>query len=134
MQLPTAIYNTVPKQDGNAKEPIGDEHLRSTDKVTGYNIKATDGEIGEVEDFLINDSNWKIDFMVIDAGSWLHEKKVLISPKWIKEIKWATSEVIISTSMEHVKNSPEYDTNQPLNENDVTNLYKHYDGLISHSM
>jgi hypothetical protein len=30
-------------------------HLRSTQEVTGYDIHATDGDIGEVEDFIIDD-------------------------------------------------------------------------------
>lgn len=112
----------------------GDPHLRSTENVIGYSIKALDGEIGKAADFLIEDSNWKIDFIVVDAGSWLNEKNVLMSPKWIKEIKWATEEIIISASIAHVKNSPEYDNNQTLNESEETKLYKYYDGLISHSI
>lgn len=133
---PISMYDVILSEEKNTNNITeqGNPHLRSTEKVIGYNIKALDGEIGKIEDFLMEDSNWKIDFMAIDAGSWLNEKKVLISPKWIKEIKWATDEVIINASIEHVKNSPEYDTNQPLNENDATNLYNHYDGLISHSI
>ncbi|MBK5283850.1 MAG: PRC-barrel domain-containing protein [Bacteroidia bacterium] len=136
MRPPVSMYNVLLKEDDNEviKEPQGDQHLRSSDQVTGYNIKASDGEIGNVEDFLIDDSNWKIDFLVIDAGNWFHGKTVLISPKWIKEIKWETSEVIVNVSRERVKNSPSYDIGQPLNEAYETKLYNHYDGLISHLM
>lgn len=136
MQLPMSMHTAIPQQDDhkNKKEVQGDEHLRSTDKVTNYAIKASDGEIGNVVDFIIDDSTWKIEFMVIDTGTWLFERKVLISPKWIKEIKWATSNVVINTSMEHVKSSPEYDPSQPLENEYETKLYKHYDGLISHIM
>lgn len=127
--LPVSMYDILLKNDDNSinKETHGDQHLRSTDHVTGYNIKTSDGEIGKVEDFLIDDSNWKIDFLVVDADNWLHGKNVLISPKWIKEIKWVTSEVIVKVSTERVKNSPEYDTSQPVNETYETKLYNHYD-------
>jgi hypothetical protein len=38
----------------------GDPHLRSSTNVIGYYIQATDGEIGHVEDFLVEDSSWAI--------------------------------------------------------------------------
>jgi len=89
-----------------------DKHLRSTDKVTGYNIKTVDGEVGDVEDFLINISTWKIEFMLIDTGDWFPGKKVLISPDRIKEIDWDNGAVIIDTTIAQVKSSPEYDPKQ----------------------
>src|ERR1035438_418256 len=42
-------------------EKAWDPHLRSTDAVTGHNIQAKDGEIGHVEDFIIDDETWAID-------------------------------------------------------------------------
>jgi len=108
----------------------GDVHLRSTNEITGYKIMATDGKIGNVEDFLILDKTWKIDFMVVDTGDWFPGKKVLISPKWIREIKWDTSTVIVKASVEHVKSSPEYDPSQPMSEADEVKLHNHYDKLI----
>ena len=77
MLMPESMYNMVPQNEGHVinKETNDDQHLRSTDKVTGYNIKAADGKIGTVEDFLVDDSNWKIDFMVVDTGNWLPGKR-----------------------------------------------------------
>lgn len=89
-----------------------DKHLRSTDTVTGYKIKAIDGEVGDVEDFLIDINTWKIEFMLIDTGDWFPGKKVLISPDRIKEIDWETSAVIIDTTIAHLKSSPGYDPEQ----------------------
>lgn len=107
-------------------------HLRSTDDVTGYNIHATDDKIGDVEDFMIDDSNWKIDFLVVDTGHWFPGKKVIISPNWIKEIKWETSEVLINATVDQVKNSPEYDAGKHITTDYETNLQNYYGRLISH--
>ena len=92
---------------------------------------ATDGEVGNVEDFVIDDRNWKIDFMIVDTGKWFPGKKVIISPKWIKEIKWDTSTVIVNVSVENIKNSPEYDPNKPISEVYESKLHNHYNGIIS---
>ncbi len=134
MPRPVSIEQAVKKEDDTTgKESIdGDPHLRSTNKVTGYSIKATDGEIGDVEDFIIDDSSWKIHFLVVDTGNWFPGKKVLISPKWIKEIKWETSTVIVNASVERVKNSPEYDAGQPISESYEANLQNYYGRFISH--
>lgn len=108
----------------NEKEP-GDPHLRSTSEVKGYRIHAMDGEIGDVADFIV-DENWKICFLVVDTGNWLPGKKVLISPDWIIVVSWANSSVEVDVSREAVKNSAEYDPDQPIPENYGTDLYKHY--------
>ena len=60
-----------------------DPHLRSTLHVTGSHIHATDGEIGHVEDFIVDDKNWTIRHVIVDTTNWLPGKKVLISSKWI---------------------------------------------------
>lgn len=40
-----------------------DPNLRSTKSVTDYHIEATDGEIGHVEDFIIDDETWAIRYL-----------------------------------------------------------------------
>jgi sporulation protein YlmC with PRC-barrel domain len=117
-------------QEPVIKKVDGDVHLRSTNEITGYKVKASDGGIGDVEDFLIDDKTWKLDFMVADTNNWFPGKKILLSPKWIKEIKWDISTVIVNDSVEHLKNSPEYDPSNPISEAYELKLHNHYDKLI----
>jgi hypothetical protein len=65
-----------------------DPHLRSTDEVTGYHLVALDGEIGHVDDFIIDDETWAIRYLVVATRNWWPGKKVLISPKWIESVSW----------------------------------------------
>ena len=131
--MPIPMSQELPKaMDTMASEKSDDNpHLRSTAMVTGYKIKALDGEIGDVEDFLFDDSTWKIDFLVVDTGNWLPGKKVLISPKWIKEIFWDISSVIVKALVDQVKSSPEYDPSQPVSEIYEENIQHHYPGFFS---
>jgi uncharacterized protein YrrD len=106
-------------------------HLRSTREVTGYDIHATDGDIGEVADFIIDDTTWEIHFLVVETGNWFSEKKVLFSPDRIKEIDWETDAVIINTIIANVKSSPEYDPNQELTDANTLIHRNHYgSGLL----
>jgi len=101
-------------------------HLRSTHEVTGYDIHATDGDIGKVVDFIIDDSTWKIHFLVVETGNWFLGKKVVISPQWIKDVKWQEQKVTINHSMDEVKNSPEYDASQPVYDTNEHSLHDYY--------
>ena len=131
--MPAPMFQGIQRDEDNTddKESYGDPHLRSTKNVKGYSVTATDGDIGNVEDFLIDDINWKLDFVIVDTGKWFPGKKVIISPKWIKEIKWDTSTVIVNASVENVKNSPEYDPKNPLSEVYESELNNYYGGIIA---
>ncbi len=87
-----------------------DHHLRSTRHVTGYHIHATDGEIGHVVDYIVDDEKWTVRYLVVDTGNWLPGKSVLISPQWIRQVNWADSSVYLDRTRDSVKNSPEFDS------------------------
>ena len=103
-----------------------DLHLRSTKYVTGYTIHATDGEIGKVKDFIIDDTSWKIQFLVVDTGDWLNSREVLLSTNWITKVNWENSTVIVDITTSAVKESPEFDATQPVNEVYANKLYDYY--------
>lgn len=130
MGLSGMMESRIPIEDSiaawNADHNTGDPHLRSITEVKGNTIHATDGEIGEVEDFIIDDLTWSIRFLIIDTGKWFPGKKVLISPKWIKEIKWETASVYVDIAVDVIKNSPEYDASKPIPETYETHLHDYY--------
>jgi sporulation protein YlmC with PRC-barrel domain len=86
-----------------------DPHLRSVEAVTGYHIHASDGEVGHVEDFLLEDADWSIHDLIVDTKNWGPGNKVLISPRWIREIDWMDNMVKLNVDRERVKDSPAYD-------------------------
>jgi hypothetical protein len=86
-----------------------DLHLRSTREVTGYHIQATDGEIGHVEDFIVDDRTWQIDSIVIDTHNWLPGKKVMFAPQWIIKVRWPEKKVYVAFQRQTIEHSPEFD-------------------------
>jgi len=130
--IPVSMYQVLLQDEDQTAVTKSDDnpHLRSTANVTGYKIIASDGETGEVEDFIFDDKSWKLDFIVVETGNWFPGKKVLISPKLIKEINWETLSVTLKATIESIKNSPEYDPGLPVSETYATSLYNHYDGYF----
>ena len=86
-----------------------DVHLRSVEAVTGYHIHASDGEVGHVEDFLVEDADWSIHYLVVDTKNWWPGKKVLILPRLALEIDWTDKLVNLKVDRQTVKDSPAYD-------------------------
>lgn len=109
-----------------ANKVQGDPHLRSSDEVKGYRIHASDGEIGHVEDFILEDEEWRIRYLVVDTGKWLPGKKVLVAPMWIKDILWADSMVVVNLTKEEIENSPPYSPELPINRDYEEVLYDYY--------
>ena len=103
-----------------------DAHLRSTREVTGYHIETSDGEIGHVEDFIIDDETWAIRYLIVDTRNWWPGKKVLVSPRWIERVSWSESKVFVNLSREAIKQSPEYTEESLLTRDYETGLHRHY--------
>ncbi|HSD63881.1 MAG TPA: hypothetical protein VLB50_08775 [Ignavibacteriaceae bacterium] len=108
------------------KEKKGDPNLRSTREVISYGIHASDGQIGHVEDFLIDDSTWNIRYMIVDTRNILPGKKVIMSPEWIEKIVWAESNVYLRLTKDEIKNSPEYDPSVQFKREYENKLYEYY--------
>jgi len=108
------------------KEIEWDRHLRSTQEVTGYHLLALDGEIGHVDDFIIDDETWAIRYLVVATKNWWPGKKVLISPKWIESVSWDAREVAIELTRETIKAAPEYTDESLLTRDYESGLYGHY--------
>ncbi len=108
------------------EEVAGDPHLRSTDEVTGYHIQATDGEIGHVDDFIIDDVTWDIRYLIVKTQNWLPGKKILVSPQWIGSVSWDESKVFVNLLRETIRDSPEYSEDTLLTTEYESGLHRHY--------
>ena len=120
-------YSANQKESETEKKVEGDPNLRSTNEVISYYIHATDGDIGHIEDFLVEDGSWIIRYLVVDTHNWLPGgRKVILSHSWIKEIIWPDLYVKVNLSKEEIKNSPEYDPSTPADRIYENTLHEHY--------
>jgi len=101
-------------------------HLRSSNEVIGYHLKATDGSMGHIEDLILDDQDWIVRYLEVDTRNWLPSRHVLVSPAWVEQIDWATLQVQVRLSQQLVKSAPKYDSSQPVSRNYQLALYKHY--------
>ena len=88
--------------------------LRNTHDLQGYAIRATDGLIGHLQDFYFDDEKWVVRYLIVDTGTWLSSREVLISPMAIGKPNWSDEVLPASLTKEQIKNSPDIDTNKPV--------------------
>jgi sporulation protein YlmC with PRC-barrel domain len=100
-----AAIDTAPSREQVASDG---NHLRSAREVSGYHIDARNGEIGHVEDFLLDDDTWKIRYLMVDTSNWIGGRTVLIAPEWTDRIEWTAQRVYVDATREDVKNAPKY--------------------------
>jgi uncharacterized protein YrrD len=101
-------------------------HLRSTHDVTGHHVQATDGVVGHVDDFIIDDETWAIRYLVIDTRNFWPGKKVLVSPRWIERVSWDERKVFVNVLRAAIKESPEYTEESLLTRDYEIRLHGHY--------
>jgi sporulation protein YlmC with PRC-barrel domain len=90
----------VPQREG------ADVHLRSTQAVKGYHLQASDGIIGHVCDFMMDDKSWAILQLVIKTGHRFTGKEVQIPTSKVERISWDESKVFVNLTREAVGQSP----------------------------
>jgi len=80
--------------------------LHLAHKIHGTTIRSRDGEIGTLDDFLFEQSRWAVRYLVVNTGSWLEGRKVLISPMAV-EGPWDRSGISLSVRKAQVEESPD---------------------------
>jgi len=83
--------------------------LHKTSRLKGFHLHATDGEIGHVDDFLV-DPAWKVAYLVIDTSNWIGGKSVLVSPTAITNVDVEKQEIRVRLTRAEIQNSPSIDS------------------------
>lgn len=103
-----------------------DPHLRSCNAVTGYHLRANDGEIGHVAGFLVDDATWALRYLVVDTSNWWLGHQVLVAPPWISGVHWSDRSVSVDLSRDALRNAPAYDPAANWNRDLDRDLYRHH--------
>jgi hypothetical protein len=104
----------------------GDTSLRSVLEVIGYHMKATDGAIGHLEDFLVDDADWQVKYITVDTKEWVQADRVVIPPRLIREIDWVARAVYLNVNREKIKASPLYNPEMTEDDSFDNRVHQHF--------
>jgi hypothetical protein len=106
--------------------PMYYPHLRSTKEMSACNLAASDGEIGQVQDLLIDSGTWTIRYLVVDTRSSSDAKFVVVAPASIDRVSWKDAKVFTTLSRAALKPAPEYKAESPPTRDYEERLHRHY--------
>ena len=105
---PSIPFLSEPNTASPAHSKRADVHLRCTQAVNGYHIKASDGSAGRICDFMMDAKSWAICKLVIKVGPLLSGREVEIPTSKVDRISYEESTVFVNMTMQAVEQSPEH--------------------------
>lgn len=100
--------------------------LNKAKTLQGYKLNAIDGEIGSVKEFFFDDKFWTIRYLVVNTGSWLSSRQVLISPYFIKNVDHRSELINVDLSKNEIENSPPLESDKPVSRQYEQDYYSFY--------
>lgn len=100
--------------------------LRSASKLKNFRILASDGEVGKVKDIYFDDQSWTVRYFIVDTGTWLKSRQVLVSPVAVSQARWEQQALDVTLTRQQVHNSPGIDADKPVSRQQETSLVQYY--------
>jgi len=111
---------------GGVAQAEPDLNLRSAREVISYHLHARDGDIGHIEDFVVDDWEWVVRYLVANTRSFWPGKAVLIPPQAVRNVEWEERRVAVDLNRDAVKSAPEFDRNSPIHRSYEEHLHDYY--------
>jgi uncharacterized protein YrrD len=100
--------------------------LRSAKELESFSIGATDGPVGNVRDFYFDDQAWIVRYLVVETGSWLSNRPVLIAPTSLGTLDLGSEVIPANLTRTQVHDSPAIDTHKPISRQEEEKLLTYY--------
>lgn len=100
--------------------------LRTLDGMLGSSIVAKDGKIGRVYNVFFDDLSWAVRYLVVETGSWLTRRRVLITPAALGRPNWAEKTIPVLLTKEQVQDCPDVDADRPVSRQQELGMIRQY--------
>ncbi|MCM2677087.1 PRC-barrel domain-containing protein [Alkalicoccobacillus plakortidis] len=100
--------------------------LQSITDLRGYKIHAKNGEVGKALDFILNEKNWTINYIIVDVGGVFTREPIPLAAEWITDISWQDKTITVNVEKELIESAPDYELHEAFTREHETQLYAHY--------
>jgi len=80
--------------------------LHKSTKLRGLHVLATDGEVGHVDDVLVDERSWTVRYLVVDTSNWIGGKSVLIAPSTLTSVDGVNRRIQVALTRGEIERSP----------------------------
>ncbi len=103
-----------------------DSRIYAVSEVLGFRIAASNGDLGGISDFIVDDDTWALGYAVVDTQPVWPGRQVLVAPSWIRSLDWHTKKAVVDLTRQQVEQSPPFDPATPVNRQFEERLYDYY--------
>ena len=100
--------------------------LHNIKELYGNKLAARDGDIGHVKDFFFDDKTWVVRYLVVDTGSWLKGRLVLISPHAFGNMDQEGKTLHVKLRKKQIEDSPSIESHKPVSRQYEIDYYRYY--------
>jgi len=100
LELPSKSFLSAPGTASGSQSERPDAHLRSVQALNGYQVKASDGPMGHVSDFMMDTQGWVLRQLIIRTGPWLAGHDLPLATSKIERISYDESTVFVHIGRE----------------------------------
>jgi sporulation protein YlmC with PRC-barrel domain len=80
----------------------------------GKTLAASDGDVGQIKDFYFNDQQWAVRYVIVNTGSWLPGRQVLLSPHAFRSVHQKEDSLQVILTRQQIENSPAIESQKPV--------------------
>ena len=108
--------------------PLPDHHdgLRSAATYKGLQLDVSEGPAGRVLDLVIDTDTMTAPFLVVETGSWLPERQVLLPTARLSKVDWSDNTAHIDATQDDIKAAPDVFKNDRLTTKGSGTLLTYY--------
>ena len=117
----------TPEEEPQAEAAGSVNHLRSSDEVLKYSVSAEDEKVGKVDDLSFDETDWRIRYLFVKAGSPFKERTVVLSTDWIDHISWQDSMIAVDVPKSLIDEAPSLIPPQKVGREFETRLVRYFD-------
>ena len=86
--------------------------LHRLSRLRGCHIHAIDGEIGHVDDVLVDERTLAVQYLVVDTSNWIGGRSVIVSPDTVEGIDKERGQLFVAADREAIKQAPAFESIQ----------------------
>lgn len=94
--------------------------------LVGRQLAATDGVFGHVKDLYFDDAHWAVRYLLVDTGTWLPARQVLISPRALLHFQAGNPLVRVRLTRRQIEQGPSLDAHLPVSRQFEEEYHRHH--------
>ena len=83
-----------------------DDVVHRLSRIKGFHVQGTDGPLGHIDDFLIDEAASRVCYLMVDTSNWMGGKWVAVSSASIDRVDWTHGTVHVALTRDEIRKSP----------------------------